>query len=167
MVNIAVSVPNHAKCEVHSVIWFLCAKGKSVADIYRQLVSSKDVMIRQNMQSCVMSLKWEEVMFIIRKQVEGHLLSFLKPFKYWRTLHVDWDLTKVNFMNNVQNYHKLFFMKWTERLGYWKMCAYCVPKSWQKKSNDCSTWEIVTNSIFVTYTISKKLKLSPWARKLW
>jgi transposase len=44
-----VSIPNLAKCEVHSVIRFLNAKGEAPAEIHRQIVSVYgDVMNRQN-----------------------------------------------------------------------------------------------------------------------
>jgi hypothetical protein len=44
-----VSIPNHAKCEVCSVIRFLNAKGEAPAEIHRQIVSVYgDVMNGQN-----------------------------------------------------------------------------------------------------------------------
>jgi hypothetical protein len=47
----AVSIQNPVRCEVDAVIRFLCAKGETVAEIHRQLVSvyGEDVMNRQNM----------------------------------------------------------------------------------------------------------------------
>jgi hypothetical protein len=48
--KMAVSIQNPAKCEVRAVIRFLYAKGKTAAEIHRQLVSvyDEDVMNRQN-----------------------------------------------------------------------------------------------------------------------
>jgi hypothetical protein len=47
----AVLIQNPAKCEIHAVIRFLHVKGKTAAEIHRQLVSvyDEDVMNRQNM----------------------------------------------------------------------------------------------------------------------
>jgi hypothetical protein len=47
---LAVSFQNPAKCEVRAVIRFLHAKGKTAAEIHRQIVSvyGEDVMNRQD-----------------------------------------------------------------------------------------------------------------------
>jgi hypothetical protein len=46
----AVSIPNPAKCEFSAVIRFIYAKGKTAAEILRQLISvyGEDVINRKN-----------------------------------------------------------------------------------------------------------------------
>jgi hypothetical protein len=82
--KMVVSIQNPIKCEVRALIRFLHAKGKTAAEIHRQLASvyGEDVMNRQNV------VKWFRE-FEARRSVvhDGHPLSLMKSSKkFMKTL---------------------------------------------------------------------------------
>jgi hypothetical protein len=69
----AAPIQSSAKCEVHSVISFLIAKGERPAEIHKQIVAVYgNVMNRQNVTSGAVNSQKEGLMFTTNKRAVGH-----------------------------------------------------------------------------------------------
>lgn len=113
----AVSVPNPAKCEVHAVIHFLHAKGETTAEIYSQHISVYGGIlwigkilwtqngrcdVRDEVRSGRPCVVTDEIVQMIEEIIQ----------------------TNRNLTSNKLVLHKMV----KDRLSYWKLWMYWVPK---------------------------------------
>ena len=74
MFEMAAPIQSPAKCEVHSIIRFLSAKGERPAEIHKHIVALYgNVMNRQNVMKCCHEFSEEGLMFTINKGAVRHL----------------------------------------------------------------------------------------------
>jgi hypothetical protein len=72
--EMAAPIQSPARCEVHSIILFLNAKGKRPVEIHKQIVAVYgDIMNQQNVTSGAVNSLKGRLMFMMNKGAVGHL----------------------------------------------------------------------------------------------
>jgi iron-sulfur cluster repair protein YtfE (RIC family) len=121
-----VSIPNPTKCEVHSLIRFLNAKGEAPAEIHRQIVSVYgDVMNKQQMA------KWCRVFNAGRTDVHDEqrtgrpsLINADLVQKVEENIHADRRVTINELHEMIPEVSKSLDHEIVkEKLDYCKLCA--------------------------------------------
>jgi hypothetical protein len=126
-------IPNPDKCEVHSVVHFLKAKGETAAEIQSKLISiyGEDIMNRQNMAKWCSELKAGRM--DIHDEKRNRRLSVGTDCliqKIEEKIHNDRCVMMDELHEQCSEVSRtVLYETLTKRLGYCKLCAQCVPKT--------------------------------------